>query len=265
MRYVGSGADKDHSSIRFNDRITLAGIPAEAHRYRLGSRTAVDWIIDRYQVKVDKSSGIVNDPKRSVPAKLAPHATSSTCGPPSTPTRWDQDDRLLPAATGHPRPAVGTCGGLLLVAMASHGAIFAVPDQAKMPPPGPVEVEACRPAHRRSGTWARRVVAGPEDPVGLHVQVIHNGASAHLRAVGCVSTRPPTLAPTAGASAGSGGVDGTRSAAAARIRCTRSSEAEPCCHCASWINEPDSPRWATMRSASRCTTERQARSATGAM
>ena len=172
MRYVGSGADKDHSSIRFNDRITLAGIPEEAHRYRLGSRSAVDWIIDRYQVKVDKSSGIVNDPKRSVPAKSAPHATSSTCGPPSTPTRWDQDDRLLPAATGHPRPAVGTCGGLLLVAMASHGAIFAVPDQAKMPPPGPVEVEACRPAHRRSGTWARRVVAGPEDPVGLHVQVI---------------------------------------------------------------------------------------------
>ena len=62
MRYVGSGADKDHSSIRFNDRITLAGIPAEAHRYRLGSRTAVDWIIDRYQVRTHKESGIVNDP-----------------------------------------------------------------------------------------------------------------------------------------------------------------------------------------------------------
>jgi predicted helicase len=62
MRYVGSGADKDHSSIRFNDRITLAGIPEEAHRYRLGSRSAVDWIIDRYHVKTDKNSGIVNDP-----------------------------------------------------------------------------------------------------------------------------------------------------------------------------------------------------------
>lgn len=60
MRYSGSG--NDHSSIRFNDRITLAGIPEEAHRYRLGSRSAVDWIIDRYHVKTDKNSGIVNDP-----------------------------------------------------------------------------------------------------------------------------------------------------------------------------------------------------------
>jgi predicted helicase len=28
----------------------------------LGSRSAVEWIIDRYQVKTDKASGIVNDP-----------------------------------------------------------------------------------------------------------------------------------------------------------------------------------------------------------
>lgn len=88
MRHVGSGADKDHNSIRFNDRITLAGIPAEAHRYRLGSRSAVDWIIDRYHVKADKSSGIVNGSKRLVPAKSATRATSSTCWPPSSPSRW---------------------------------------------------------------------------------------------------------------------------------------------------------------------------------
>lgn len=28
----------------------------------LGSRTALEWLIDRYQVKTDKASGIVNDP-----------------------------------------------------------------------------------------------------------------------------------------------------------------------------------------------------------
>jgi predicted nucleic acid-binding Zn-ribbon protein len=40
----------------------LEGIPEEAHRYMLGSRSAVDWILERYQVKTDKASGIVNDP-----------------------------------------------------------------------------------------------------------------------------------------------------------------------------------------------------------
>ncbi|MEJ7743196.1 MAG: type ISP restriction/modification enzyme [Nocardioidaceae bacterium] len=43
-------------------RITVAGIPEEAYRYMLGSRSAIEWIMDRYQVKTDKASGIVNDP-----------------------------------------------------------------------------------------------------------------------------------------------------------------------------------------------------------
>jgi predicted helicase len=32
---------------------------------RLGNRSALDWVIDQYQVNVDKRSGIVNDPNRS--------------------------------------------------------------------------------------------------------------------------------------------------------------------------------------------------------
>ena len=52
----------DHSAIVYNSYLTLAGIPDEAHEYRLGSRTALDWLIDRYQVTTDKKSGIVNDP-----------------------------------------------------------------------------------------------------------------------------------------------------------------------------------------------------------
>ena len=52
----------DRSTITYNSRITLSGIPEEAYRYMLGSRSAIEWIIDRYQVKTDKASGIVNDP-----------------------------------------------------------------------------------------------------------------------------------------------------------------------------------------------------------
>ena len=52
----------DKSTVIYNDRIKLSGIPQDAYRYMLGSRSAVEWIIDRYQVKTDKASGIVNDP-----------------------------------------------------------------------------------------------------------------------------------------------------------------------------------------------------------
>jgi len=48
--------------VRAHLRLTLTGIPAEAHEYMLGSRSALDWILERYQVKTDKPSGIVNDP-----------------------------------------------------------------------------------------------------------------------------------------------------------------------------------------------------------
>jgi predicted helicase len=52
----------DKSTIIYNDLITLSGIPAEAHEYMLGSRSAIEWILERYQIKTDKASGIVNDP-----------------------------------------------------------------------------------------------------------------------------------------------------------------------------------------------------------
>jgi predicted helicase len=56
------GAKGDRSTIIYNSRIVLSGIPEEAYRYQLGARSAVEWIIDRYQVKTDKASDIVNDP-----------------------------------------------------------------------------------------------------------------------------------------------------------------------------------------------------------
>lgn len=42
--------------------MTITGIPEEAYRYTLGSRSAIEWVMERYQVKTDPASGIVNDP-----------------------------------------------------------------------------------------------------------------------------------------------------------------------------------------------------------
>ncbi len=59
MRY-----NKDKTQIIYNDFLTLGNIPPEAHSYRLGNRSALDWIVDQYKVSVDKRSGITNNPNR---------------------------------------------------------------------------------------------------------------------------------------------------------------------------------------------------------
>ena len=56
---------KDKTQIIYNDFLTLGGIPPEVFEYRLGNRSALDWIIDQYRVKTDKRSGITNDPNRA--------------------------------------------------------------------------------------------------------------------------------------------------------------------------------------------------------
>ena len=62
MRFGGKGTAKKHSTVIYNSRITVAGIPEEAYEYMLGFRSAIEWILERYQIKTDKASGIVNDP-----------------------------------------------------------------------------------------------------------------------------------------------------------------------------------------------------------
>ena len=56
---------KDKTQLRYNGFLTLDGIPAEAFAYRLGNRSALEWVIDQYRVKTEKRSGIVNDPNRT--------------------------------------------------------------------------------------------------------------------------------------------------------------------------------------------------------
>ncbi len=52
----------DRTTMIYNTKVTIKDIPAEADEYMLGSRSALAWIVDRYQVKKDPKSGIGNDP-----------------------------------------------------------------------------------------------------------------------------------------------------------------------------------------------------------
>ncbi|WP_049346709.1 DEAD/DEAH box helicase [Rothia mucilaginosa] len=56
------GPKKDKTRIKYNGHLTLKGIPEEAYEYQVNGRSALEWVIDRYQVKTDKKSLITNDP-----------------------------------------------------------------------------------------------------------------------------------------------------------------------------------------------------------
>jgi predicted helicase len=63
MRFASAGGrEKDKSSIVYNSRITLRGIPLEAYEYVVNGKSAIEWVMERYAVTVDKDSGIRNDP-----------------------------------------------------------------------------------------------------------------------------------------------------------------------------------------------------------
>ena len=56
-------ADKEtKTTLIINEHVCLSGIPEEAHRYVVNGRTPLEWFIDRYKIKKDPNSGILNDP-----------------------------------------------------------------------------------------------------------------------------------------------------------------------------------------------------------
>ena len=57
MRLIDNGA-----TLVINEHVRLSSIPEEAHRYVVNGRTPLEWYIDRYKIKRDKDSGILNDP-----------------------------------------------------------------------------------------------------------------------------------------------------------------------------------------------------------
>lgn len=52
----------DRSTIIFNNDITISNIPDKAYEYMVNGRSAIEWIMDQYQVKTDKKSGITDNP-----------------------------------------------------------------------------------------------------------------------------------------------------------------------------------------------------------
>jgi predicted helicase len=57
-----AGLKWDRTRIIYNSHLTISKIPLEAYEYVVNGKSAIEWIIERYQVTRDKDSGIVNDP-----------------------------------------------------------------------------------------------------------------------------------------------------------------------------------------------------------
>ena len=55
---------EDRNRIVYNDRVTIRGIPLAAYDYVVNGKSAIEWVMERYQVTTNKDSGIVNDPNK---------------------------------------------------------------------------------------------------------------------------------------------------------------------------------------------------------
>lgn len=59
LKWVKKG---DFTRLKYNDYLTFSELPAGINDYQIGGRSPLEWIVDRYRVKTDPKSGIVNDP-----------------------------------------------------------------------------------------------------------------------------------------------------------------------------------------------------------
>jgi predicted helicase len=55
----------DRATLRYNPSLTLTNIPPETYNYKLGNRSALEWVIDQYRTSTDPRSGIHTDPNNS--------------------------------------------------------------------------------------------------------------------------------------------------------------------------------------------------------
>jgi predicted helicase len=62
MKFAKSAGDHPKSTIIANSHYIIAGIPEDAYRYTVNGKSAIEWLIERYQVKIEKDSQILNDP-----------------------------------------------------------------------------------------------------------------------------------------------------------------------------------------------------------
>ena len=70
---------KDEQALVVNDSLTLGCIPPAVFEYRLGNRSALDWVVDQYQVSEDKRSGIRSDPNRRTILSTSSVSSARSC------------------------------------------------------------------------------------------------------------------------------------------------------------------------------------------
>lgn len=64
MKFGGKRPNRDKTTVIYNANITMTGIPLEAYEYVVSGKPALEWVMERQCVKVDKTSGIINDANR---------------------------------------------------------------------------------------------------------------------------------------------------------------------------------------------------------
>lgn len=64
MRFKKDGKTVLKDTIIFNDYIQISNIPTQAYEYVINGKSAIEWLMERYAVTVDKASGIVDDPNQ---------------------------------------------------------------------------------------------------------------------------------------------------------------------------------------------------------
>lgn len=62
MNFSKDGKGKNKTRVVYNSGISISGIPLEAYEYEVNGKSAIEWVMERYSVAVDKDSGIINDP-----------------------------------------------------------------------------------------------------------------------------------------------------------------------------------------------------------
>lgn len=62
MRFKKEGKTVCKDTIIYNDYITISNIPLKAYDYVINGKSAIEWLLERYAITVDKASGLVDNP-----------------------------------------------------------------------------------------------------------------------------------------------------------------------------------------------------------
>ena len=79
MKFAGKRPNLDKTTVVYNPRITITGIPPEAYDYVVNGKPALEWVMERQCVKTDPASGIVNDANATPMRRSATRLIRSSC------------------------------------------------------------------------------------------------------------------------------------------------------------------------------------------